>query len=90
MGRIFGDDHLHHACLRVDRFLLVEDEVADAVIDGFPFVLFDGLHGMGVMANQGIGTGVNQLMGLPALLGCRLQGMLCSPMQGDDDAALWV
>ena len=45
------DGHLHHTSPRVDSFVLVEDEVADAVIDGFPFVLFDGLHGMGVMAN---------------------------------------
>ena len=39
----------NHAGTGVDGFGLVENKVADAVIDGATPVLFDGLQGVGVM-----------------------------------------
>ena len=36
----------------VDGILLVEDEVADAVVDSVAVVILDGLQGMGVVADE--------------------------------------
>ena len=69
----------------VDGILLVEDEVADAVVDSVAVVILDGLQGMGVVADEHIGTGINQLAGLLALLGNWFQGVFSSPVKADDD-----
>ena len=69
----------------VDGILLVEDEVADAVVDSVAVVILDGLQGMGVVADEHIGTGINQLAGLLALLGNGFQGVFSSPVKADDD-----
>ena len=90
MGRFFRDSDLHHTSLRVDGLLLVEDKVADTVVDWSPFILLDSLEGMGMMADKGIGTSIYQLMSLLALLGYRLQGVLTSPMQRDDDITMRI
>ena len=50
----------NHASAGVDGFGLVENKVADTVIDVATPVLFDGLQGVGVMANKEVGPCVYQ------------------------------
>ena len=50
----------NHAGTGVDGFGLVENKVADAVINGATLILFDGLQRVGVMANKDVGTCVYQ------------------------------
>jgi len=69
----------------VQRLLLVEDEVADAVKDGLTAVGFGGLQGVGVMSDDDVGAGINQGMGFQPLLGQRAQRVLGTPVQIDDD-----
>ena len=73
------------AGFRVDGFRLVEDEVADAVVDGAAVVGLNGLQGVGVVAHEDVGSGPNEAVGLKALARHGLQGMLTAPMQADDD-----
>ena len=80
-----GNVQAYHAGLGVEGFRGVEDEVADAVVDLMTVVILDGLQGMGVMADEHIGTGINQLAGLLALLGNGFQGVFSSPVKADDD-----
>ena len=69
----------------VKGFLLVEDEVADAVEDGLATVGFRGLKGMGVVTDDDVSTGIDERMSLHPLLGQRAQRMLGAPMQINDD-----
>ena len=69
----------------VEGTLLVEDEVADAVEDGFAMVGFSGLKGMGVVTDDDIGASIDERVSLQPLLGQRAQCMLGSPMQINDD-----
>ena len=80
-----GDDEAHDAGLAVEGLRGVEDEVADAVVDGFELELLDGLQGVGMMADEGVGPCEDQLMSLVALTGHRLKGMLTAPMERDED-----
>ena len=80
-----GDAKADDAGAGVEWFLLVEDEVADAVEDGLATVGFSGLKGMGVVTDDDIGAGIDERMSLQPLLGQRAQRMLGSPMQIDDD-----
>ena len=80
-----GDGEAYDAGLAVEGLRWVEDEVADAVVDGLAFELLDGLQGVGMMADEGIGSCENQLMSLVALTGHRLKGMLAAPMERDED-----
>ena len=57
---VYRKHQSNHASAGVDRFGLVENKVADAVIDGATPVLFDGLQGVGVMANKEVGPCVYQ------------------------------
>ena len=50
----------NHASASVDGFGLVENKVADAVINGATLILFDGLERVGVVANKDVGTCVYQ------------------------------
>lgn len=50
----------NHAGTGVDGFGLVENKVADAVINGATLILFDGLERVGVVANKDVGTCVYQ------------------------------
>ena len=84
-GGFSRDFQADHAGPGVDGALLVEDEVADAVVDAVAVVILDGLQGVGVMADEHVGSGINQLAGLLALLGNGLQGMFAAPMEADDD-----
>ena len=47
-----GDSYLYHGGPGIDRLRLVEDEVADAVVDGFAAILFDGLKRMGMVTTM--------------------------------------
>ena len=42
----------HHTSLTVQGFLLVEDEIAHAVVDGMTAVVLDGLEGVGMVADE--------------------------------------
>ena len=76
-----GNAQAYHAGLGVEGFRGVEDEVADAVVDLMTVVILDGLQGMGVMADEDIGTSVDQHMGIITLTRHRLQGMFATPME---------
>ena len=65
----FGYFNFYHAGFAVQGLLLVEDEVADAVIDVASVIVFNGLQGVGVVADEGIGTGFNETTGLHSLAG---------------------
>ena len=69
----------------VEGTLLVEDEVADAVEDGFAMVGFSGLKGMGVVSDDDISAGIDERMSLQPLLGQRAQRMLSAPVHINDD-----
>ena len=85
MGGFPCDFQADHAGAGVDGTLLVEDEVADAVVDAVAVVVLDGLEGMGVMADEDVGSGINQLAGLFALLGYGFQGVFPAPVKTHDD-----
>ena len=72
---------LDDAGATVDGLVLVEDEVANAVIDLLTSEIFDSLEGVGVMAYQDIGASLYQLVGLQSLTGYWLQGMFATPME---------
>lgn len=80
-----GDAQADDAGAGVERLLLVEDEVADAVEDGFAAVGLGALQRVGVVADDDVGTGINQGVGLQPLLGQRAQRMLSAPVQINDD-----
>ena len=88
MGGFPCDFQADHAGAGVDGALLVEDEVADAVVDAVAVVVLDGLEGMGVMADEDVGTGINQLAGFLALLWNGFQGVFSSPMKAHDDVGI--
>ena len=80
-----GDSETNDAGLAVEGLRGVEDEVADAVVDGLTLELLDGLQGVGMVADKGVGPCENQLVGLVPLTGHRLESMFTAPMEGDDD-----
>ena len=80
-----GNAQAYHAGLGVEGFRGVEDEVADAVVDLMTVVILDGLQGMGVMADEHIGPGTDQHVGIVPLPGYRLQRMFAAPVERDDD-----
>ena len=76
-----GDGEAYDAGLAVEGFRGVEDEVADAVVDLVAVIVLDGLEGVGVMADEHIGSSVYQHVGIVTLTGHGLQRMLASPMK---------
>ena len=82
---IMRDAQADDAGFGVKGFLLVEDEVADAVEDGLVPVGFSGLKGMGVVTDNDVGAGIDERMSLQPLLGQRAQRVLGSPVQINDD-----
>ena len=88
MGGFPCDFQADHAGAGVNGFLLVEDEVADAVVDAVAVVVLDALQGMGMMADKNVGSGINQLAGFLALLGNGFQGVFSSPVKADDDVGI--
>ena len=82
---IMRNAQAHDTSACVEWFLLVKDEVANAVINRLTLVAFIRLQRMGVVTNDGIGASFYQSVGLQPLLGHRLQCVFCPPMQIDDD-----
>ena len=79
------DGEADDAGLGVDGLVLVEDEVAYAVVDLLATIVFDGLEGVGVVADQNVCPSLNQLVGFQSLTRHRLQRMFASPMERNDD-----
>ena len=75
----------YHTGLAVQGFVLVEDEVAHAVIDLVAAVVLDGLEGVGVMAHEHVGSCQNELVGVVSLTENGLQRMFLPPVEADDD-----
>ena len=71
----------HHAGLAVQRLVLVEDEVAHAVIDLVAAIVLDSLEGVGVVAHEHIGTRQHEHVGIVTLTENGLQLMLLPPME---------
>ena len=69
LGGFPRDFQADHAGAGVDGALLVEDEVTDAVVDAVAVVVLNGLQGVGVMADEHVSAGINQLAGFLPLLG---------------------
>ena len=80
-----GDEELDGGCGGVDVGCLVEDEVAYAVVDVMPVVVLDGLEGVGMMANEYVGSGIDEGVGLHSLQRRGSEGVFCTPVEGDDD-----
>ena len=70
-----------HAGTAVQGFVLVEDEVANAVVDLLASEIFDGLLGVGMVAYQDVSTCLYQLVSLPSLMGYGLQRVFTTPME---------
>lgn len=81
---------LDNGCAGIEGTRLVEDEIADAVEDGAASVGLRGLKRVAVVANQGVGTGIDKSVRLHTLGRDGLDSMLGSPVQADDDSATWV
>ena len=80
-----GKAQPNHTGACVEGLCLVENKVTDAVIDGAAVILFDGLQGVGVVANKEVGTGRNEHSRLLPLLDGGRQLVFDAPMQGNDD-----
>ena len=61
------DVECHHACAGVEGTLLVEDEVADAVVDVTSAIYLHGLHGVCVMADDAVSSGIDECVCQSAL-----------------------
>ena len=77
---VFFDAETYDTGSAVQGLLLIEDEVADAVVDFSTVIVFNGLKGVGMMTDKHIGTCQNELMGFQPLTGNGLQGMLTAPV----------
>ena len=80
-----GDAQSHHRGTGVEGLRLVEDEVADAVVDLSAAIVLDTLQGMGMVAHEHVGAGMHEHVGIMALAGYGLQLVLLTPMEADDD-----
>ena len=65
--------------------MLIEDEVADTVVDGTATVVFNSLQRVGVVADESISTGVDKTTSFHTLLGHGPQGVLAAPVKTDED-----
>ena len=75
-----GNVEFYDAGTGVNGFVLVEDEIADAVIDGTTTVFLYGLQCVGMVTNECIGTCVDQLVCFLSLSDSRGCLMFPSPM----------
>ena len=64
---VFGDIDFDYARFGIEWLCRVEDEVANAIIDRLPLIVFHGLHRVCMVTNEDIGTGSYQTVGLQAL-----------------------
>jgi hypothetical protein len=85
---VAGDEKLNDTGTGVDVGLQVEDEIANAVVDGASTIGFYGLKRMGMMTDDGVGTGIDDAVCLTALGECRFQGVFRSPVQADEDTGV--
>ena len=69
----------------VERTVEVEDEIAEAVEDGAAAVDFNVLGRVGVVADDGVGTGVNEAVGVGALGERGVERVLRAPMEADEN-----
>ena len=76
-----ADFQAYYAGAAVEGLGLVEDEIADAVVDLTATEVLDGLQGMGMVTHQDVGTRHDELMGLHTLTGNGLEGVFCTPMK---------
>ena len=76
-----GDGEAHDAGLAVEGLRGVEDEVADAVVDLVATIVLDGLQGVGVMADEDVGSSVDQHVGIVTLTGHGRECMLATPVE---------
>ena len=51
---VLGNFYHYYASLAIERLLLVEDEVANAIVDIPAFIVFYGLQGVGMVTDQRI------------------------------------
>ncbi len=75
-----GNVEFYDAGTGIYGLVLVEDEIADAVIDRTTTVFLYGLQCMGVVTNKCIGSCVNQLVCLLTLSDSEGRLMLPSPL----------
>ena len=80
----------HHTGLAVQWFVLVEDEVAHAVIDLVTTVVLDGLESVGMVTHEHVGTCQHEHVGVMSLAENGLQRMLLPPVEADDDDSCGV
>ena len=76
-----ADFQAHHAGAAVQGLGLVEDEVADAIVDFSASIILNGLQGVGVMTHQHVGPRIYQPTGFQPLAGHGLQCVLTAPVQ---------
>ena len=85
MDTLFFDAQADYAGSGVMGFMLIEDEVTDTVVNRAALEVLDCLKGMGVVADEDIGTSMYQLVGLIALAGNGLERVFASPVERNDD-----
>ena len=83
--RVGGDGGGDDAGAGVDRLLLVENEVTEAVVNATASVVFNGLKGMGMVTDNQVGTGIYELMGEEALQADWREVVLPTPVWRYDD-----
>ena len=64
LHRFRGNSQLHHTGFTVQWLVLVEDEVAYAVVDRFTLIGLYGLQRVGMVADECVGTRVNEPVSL--------------------------
>ena len=78
---VFSEGDYWHQRLTTERVLLVEDEIADAVIDGLAKDGVDVLDYVGMVSDNDVHACGEKLGGLDALGAVRLLSELYAPMQ---------
>ena len=82
---ILFDKQANDAGFVVEGLALIEDKVADAVADLSATEIFNSLQGVGVVADEDIGTSLYQLMSLLTLTGHGLERVLPAPVERNND-----
>ena len=81
---------LNDAGTGVDGLVLVEDEIADAVIDRTTTIFLYGLQCVGVVTNECVSTSINQLVRFFPLSDSGTCLMFPPPMKRYDDIRSWL
>ena len=80
-----GDVDSNDSSTAVDGLFLVEDEIAEAVVDTVSAVFFNRLQGVGVVSDDEVGTCIDDTAGEDTLLTDGFQMVFPAPMGHDDD-----